>query len=197
MTIRRILRVLASAVEQRLTPPAPPVARPSTPPPPTPAPTPAATNWELRTQAELVDHIEQHYHAGLRSDLPQLIDAARDLERACTGHASVPSGLSDLLAEMFAALDSHMRKEEHALFPRLRANARGGELAMALHMMEREHEDHADDLVKIRELTANLEPPSDATPAWTTLYKRLASLETDLREHIALENNVLFARARG
>jgi len=81
------------------------------PPPPTQtrpapvepaAPTVTPVNWELRSQAELVDHIEQHYHAGLRRDLPVLIDAARRVEREHANHPQVPVGLAGLL-ESFAS----------------------------------------------------------------------------------------------
>ncbi|MEO6776358.1 MAG: hemerythrin domain-containing protein, partial [Kofleriaceae bacterium] len=108
-----------------------------------------------------------------------------------------PRGLSDLLAELFASLDSHMMKEERMLFPTLRTGARGGSIDMPMRMMEREHDDHAEGLEKIRELTRDLAAPADATPTWTALYERLATLEADLRQHIYLENNILFARATG
>ena len=109
----------------------------------------------------------------------------------------MPAGLSDLLADFFAALDSHMMKEERMLFPVLRTGARGGDIHMPMRMMEREHDDHANELDKIRELTRNLAAPPDATEAWIALYERLATLEAELRQHIYLENNVLFARAGG
>lgn len=168
-------------------------------PPPEPAapPEPKEINWELRSQADLVDHIEQHYHAGLRRDLPALADAARKIEKEHKSHASVPSGLSDLLAEFFSTLDSHMMKEEHMLFPPLRTGARGGELDMPMRMMEREHDDHAKELSKIRELTREFVAPADATSEWTTLYEGLAALETALRQHIYLEDNILFVRGTG
>ncbi len=164
---------------------------------PEPVARPKPVNWELRTQTELADHIEQHYHAGLRRDLPLLIERARKLEREYAGHASLPDGLADALAELFGALDSHMLKEEHMLFPTIRSGMRGGGIDMPIRMMEREHEDHDAGLEKIRELTNGMEPPTDAPPAWAELYTGLEVLETDLRQHIYLENNILFARALG
>lgn len=197
---RALRQRIEAAYQARRGKPAP-ASRPAPPPPAPPpapaAPAPKAINWELRSQAELVDHIEQHYHAGLRSELPRLIDAARAIERDHAGHAAVPRGLSDLLAGFFASLDSHMMKEERILFPRLRANARGGEIDMPMRMMEREHDDHADELAKIRELTRDLTAPADAPPTWSALYGDLVTLEADLRQHIYLENNVLFLRATG
>ena len=167
---------------------------------PTPPPSPPAakpTNWELRSQAEIVDHIEQHYHAGLRRDLPALVEDARRIERDNAGHGAVPAGLASLLEELEAELEGHMQKEERVLFPMLRTGARGGPIDMPIRMMEREHESHDDQLERIRELTRGLSAPDDASVAWKQLYARLATLETELRQHIYLENNVLFARAMG
>ena len=62
-------------------------------------------------------------------------------------------------------------------------------------MMEREHESHDDQLARLRTLTNDFAAPADAS--WAPLYAQLATLETDLRQHIYLENNVLFARAVG
>ncbi len=176
---------------------------------PAPAPAPAAPevvpepvvekkiNWELRTQAELVEHIVNHYHARLHRDLPTLVEAARRIEREHAGHAAVPRGLSDELASFASELESHMLKEETVLFPMLRGGARGGQLDMPIRMMERDHDSHADGLERIRQCTSNLTAPADASAAWSDLYAQLMTLETDLHQHIYLENNILFARATG
>lgn len=171
------------------------VEEPAMAEPPVPAPKPI--NWELRSQAELVAHIEEHYHAGLRRDLPRLVDGARRVEREHAGHAAVPAGLADLLETFAAELESHMMKEERVLFPTLRTGARGGGVDMPIRMMEREHESHDEQLEAIRSLAHGFSAPADAPEAWQQLYAKLATLEADLRQHIYLENNVLFARAAG
>ncbi len=154
-------------------------------------------NWELRTQAEIVDHIVSHYHAKLHRDLPTLVEAARRLEREHAGHAAVPRGLCDELASFGSELEAHMLKEETVLFPELRTGARGGGVDMPIRMMERDHESHADGLERIRQCTNDLTPPADASAAWIDLYRELEILENDLHQHIYLENNILFARATG
>lgn len=174
---------------------APPAAAPAIAEPP--ADSKQAINWELRSQAEIVDHIVKHYHAGLRRDLPKLTAAARKVERDHAGHASVPAGLTDTLEAFAAELDSHMLKEETMLFPELRKGKRGGGVDMPMRMMEREHEGHDAQLEKIRELTGGFTAPADASATWTELYTGLETLENDLHQHIYLENNVLFVRASG
>jgi regulator of cell morphogenesis and NO signaling len=68
---------------------------------------------------------------------------------------------------------------------------------MQIRMMERDHADHATSLGRIREQTTSLTAPAGASAEWTELYARLVTLEVDLREHVYLEDAILFARASG
>jgi regulator of cell morphogenesis and NO signaling len=153
--------------------------------------------WETRSLAELVDHIESHHHMGLRRDLPPLIAAARKVERVHADKPGVPAGLADVLVVFWEEMQSHMAKEERVLFPAVRRGARGEAVAMPIGVMEREHDQHADALRRIRRLTGDLEAPPHACATWRALYDGLAHVERELHEHIHLENNVLFQRARG
>ncbi len=155
----------------------------------------AGQSWERCTQTELTDHIESHYHAALRRDLPPLIEAARKVERVHAQKPGVPAGLADVLAGFFAEMESHMAKEEGILFPMIRRGACGPQVYMPVRMMESEHDAHGAQLAKIRELTGDLQVPAHACATWTALYHGLEAVEADLMQHIHLENNVLFARA--
>ena len=62
--------------------------------------------------------------------------------------------------------------------------------------MEEEHVQHEDEINKINELTNNLTLPEGACGTWTALYNGLKELQDDLREHIYLENNVLFVEKK-
>ena len=62
-------------------------------------------------------------------------------------------------------------------------------------MMEHEHDNAGRALGRIRELTSDYEPPTDACNTFRALYAQLAELERDLHTHIHLENNILFPRA--
>ena len=151
--------------------------------------------WENRSQAELADHIESYYHAGLRRDLPPLIEAARKVERVHAAKPGVPAGLGDVLAELFSEMEQHMRKEEMILFPMLRRGARGEGVYMPVRMMESEHDTHREHLARIRALTNDLTLPAHACATWTALYHGLEHVEAELMQHIHLENNILFSRA--
>src|SRR5690606_6316739 len=69
--------------------------------------------------ADLIRHILVRYHERHRVQLPELIYLARKVERVHAGHSECPVDLSDSLAEIQQALESHMMKEEQVLFPLL------------------------------------------------------------------------------
>ncbi len=152
--------------------------------------------WDRRSQNDLVDHIEQHYHAALRRDLPPLIEAARKVERVHAAKPFVPMGLADTLTTIAIDLEQHMGKEERVLFPMIRRGGRGPTVAMPIAVMESEHDHHGESLATLRALTNDFTIPPGACATWTALYRGLATLERELMEHISLENNVLFMRAR-
>src|SRR5690606_36248802 len=152
-------------------------------------------HWDRCSPAELADHIESHYHAALRRDLPPLIEASRKVERVHASKPDVPAGLADVLTAFFDEMVRHMAQEEKILFPMIRRGVRGEPVYMPVRMMEREHDSHSEALQKIRELTGDLRLPAHACATWTALYNGLETLETELMQHIHLENNILFRRA--
>jgi regulator of cell morphogenesis and NO signaling len=153
-------------------------------------------HWEERPIRELVRHIVDFYHLRLRAELPELISLAAKVERRHAEKASCPRGLRAHLEEVHQAVLAHLAKEEQILFPMILAG-RGRHAAAAISVMESEHLDHGANLEKTRQLTADLAPPPEACPTWKALYLRLGRLESELMEHIHLENNILFPHVLG
>ncbi len=149
--------------------------------------------WDERPIPELVKHIVDHYHLRLRVELPELISLAAKVERRHAEKASCPRGLRAHLEAVHQSVLDHLAKEEQILFPMILAG-RGPNAVAPISVMESEHLDHAANLEKTRQLTADLAPPEEACPTWKALYLRLGHLESELMEHIHLENNVLFRR---
>jgi regulator of cell morphogenesis and NO signaling len=150
--------------------------------------------WESRPIAELVGHIVTYYHRRLREELPMLVEMAVKVEAAHYDKPSRPRGLHELLENVHAAVLEHLAKEESILFPIILAG-RGAMASRPIHVLEIEHEDHAENLKLIRSITADFTAPPEACTTWRALYRRLAAFEAELMDHIHLENNVLFRRA--
>ena len=142
---------------------------------------------------ELLDHIVDHYHAELRREVPALVEMARLVERVHRGKASCPHGLADHLDRLQGALFRHLDREEQLLFPAVRAGI-GASCHAPVVRLEAEHEEHGAALARTRALTTDLVPPREACTTWRALYLRLRRLESDLFDHVHLENNVLFPR---
>lgn len=62
-------------------------------------------------------------------------------------------------------------------------------------MMMMEHDDHTAAIEHLHQLTGNLETPAHACGSWQRLYAELREFVQDLRDHIDLENNIVFPRA--
>lgn len=151
-------------------------------------------SWDLAPLDELIQHILTRYHQPLREELPRLVTLAEKVERRHGDKPECPTGLSTLLREVMAAVESHLMKEERILFPAIKAG-RGSTAHMPIRAMILEHEDHGRNLIKIRQITNELDLPASACATWRELYRALGELEVDLMDHIHLENNILFPRA--
>jgi regulator of cell morphogenesis and NO signaling len=62
-------------------------------------------------------------------------------------------------------------------------------------MMEAEHQDAGDELASVRGLSDGYTVPADGCTTYGVCYQELAAFDADLRQHIHLENNILFPRA--
>jgi regulator of cell morphogenesis and NO signaling len=141
----------------------------------------------------LIDHILSRYHHMHRADLASLVPLAKRVEQLHAADPAFPQGLARALAMMAREMEDHMSKEEHILFPAMRAG-RSTEISHPLAVMRADHDDHAGNIALIRHLTRDLATPAHASGSWRSLFGGMAAMLDDLAAHIALENEVLFPR---
>ena len=159
------------------------------------------------TLIQLIEHIVGTHHAYVKRELPRLQQL---LHKVVSVHGRAHPELSRIqqaFQGMSAELGSHMMKEERILFPyiatlenavsngRPRPRPPFGTVSNPIHMMELEHDAAGAALKEISTLSSNYEPPEGACFSYGTLYEALKEFETDLHQHIHLENNMLFPRA--
>jgi regulator of cell morphogenesis and NO signaling len=146
--------------------------------------------------AAMIDHILGRYHDTHRRELPELIRLAARVEARHANHPAVPHGLHAALEDMAVALDEHMQKEERILFPMMKA---GGHpmITSPIGVMRHEHDEHGERLAHLEHLTDDCTVPPEACASWRALYAGVRKLVDDVREHVHLENNVLFGRFGG
>jgi regulator of cell morphogenesis and NO signaling len=102
---------------------------------------------------------------------------------------------------------AHIRKEEEVLFPFIVQMEEDSILAYPpahtcfrsvshpVFMMVQEHESANSIMKEIRGCTGDFTLPEWACPTYRALFDGLRAFETDLQEHIHLENDVLFPRS--
>lgn len=158
-------------------------------------PNPDLERWDEASLDALIAHIVSAYHEPLKEELPRLEFMATKVN---TVHgAKMPEVLPELLSTVLALkaeLEAHMAKEEQILFP-LILQGRGAMAGGPIAVMEHEHQSAGDALERLRELTGGYQVPAAACNTWRALWHGLAALESEMHQHIHLENNILFPRA--
>ncbi|MBX2990087.1 MAG: iron-sulfur cluster repair di-iron protein [Bacteroidetes bacterium] len=156
---------------------------------------------------KLVDHIVNVHHKYVREMTP-VIYAHTQKVAMVHGH-NHPEVIE--IARHFEAvasdLQQHMMKEEHMLFPYMKAIVEAkrtngasiaspfGTIQNPIRMMEAEHQAAGDELYKVRTLSSNYVPPEDACTTYRVSFQELQQFERDLHQHVHLENNLLFPKA--
>ncbi len=141
----------------------------------------------------LVAHIRDRYHDTHRRELADAIALAERVECENRADDACPHGLADHLAAMLDHLETHQHKEEVVIFPALMRGA-GAVMTKPLSKMASDHAEFETDLRELRRLTSGHEPPSHAGTHWRLLYALCRKVDADLREHIRLEDEILFPR---
>ncbi|SEO75276.1 regulator of cell morphogenesis and NO signaling [Amphibacillus marinus] len=158
-------------------------------------------DWENASYRELIDHIINKHHSYLNEELPNLTPYVTRLLRVHGAGQPHLAQIHRLFNELKVALEQHLIQEETEDFPLILAIEQNrtaenvAKLEKVVDNLEKEHS-HAGDLLKeIREVTDNFTPPAHACGTYRLVYQRLEELESNMFEHIHLENNILFPRA--
>lgn len=166
----------------------------------TPAP---EVDWTRATMTALADHIERTHHDYLKEALPRLSTLTEKVANAHGAKDSRLFDLRDLFRSFREELETHMWKEEQILFPLIR-KMDGADVMPAFHcgsvenpirVMLAEHDDAGEALASMRRLTDDFTAPDGACGTYRAMLAALVELESDMHQHVHLENNVLFLKA--
>lgn len=153
------------------------------------------------SQARLIEYIVDNHHSFLQKTLPELAELITKILRAHReNHGKLLKRMHRLFNTLKMDLEEHLIKEEEDIFPLIikyseaENKADFEETINGILELEAEH-DQAGNIVKeLREITNDYRLPKDACNSFKLTYKLLEDLESDLFQHIHLENNILFAR---
>lgn len=138
----------------------------------------------------LTHEIVKRFHEPHRAQMYGLINDARFIEKKYAEHNSCPQGLSALLISFFNDLDGHMDQEELFLFPAF-ASAGNFNMFSQLAVAHHSHDRHINMMTRLKSITHNFTPPTDASVQWQELYENLLEFVLQLNMHIAVENQFL------
>ncbi|MGG0188052.1 iron-sulfur cluster repair di-iron protein [Bacillus rhizoplanae] len=161
----------------------------------------AAIDWTIASYSELIDYIVNKHHRYLNEELPQLSPYVTKVLRVHGSEQPHLAKIHKLFHELKTELEQHLIKEETEDFPLILAFEQNPtdenytKLRKVVEELESEHS-HAGNIIKeLRNITNDFTPPEGACGTYRLVYQRLAALESDLFQHIHLENNILFPRA--
>ena len=169
-------------------------------------PLPARSASRGTSFADMTAYITQVHHRRARQMLIDLIELNG---RVAAGHAAKHPELWQIknsLEDIARKLVPHMVTEERYLFPYISSMDQKvpdvstivplfGTVQYPLQSLRHEHGEDLTLINRIRDITRDFTPPSDACPRYKIFYNMLSEFTTELREHIELENDVLFPRA--
>jgi len=150
-----------------------------------------AIAWSRQPLADLVDHIVGAFHTVEQREMNHLHDLLTEVGARRPGVVE-HNDLADAFARLRTELTEHMAKEETVLFPWLRSG-RGDLARTPIQVMMMEHDATLQLLNRVRALRQAFAAAAPAPAA--EIVDRLSELDRHVREHMHLENNVLFPRA--
>jgi len=158
-------------------------------------------DWTGLPFGELIDHIVDTHHAYLVKELPDIKRYLQTIDNVHGGNHPELAKIRRRFTYMMDELLLHLPKEEMDLFPfirRLDEGASADEVRKCMMMvdaLEAEHDGSMRAMLDIRRLTSDYTLPEEACPTYMMAYQKLQELERDLKQHIQLEDSILFPRA--
>ena len=151
-------------------------------------------HWRNRSNFEIIRFLVKNHHQYLDDRLPFIDGLFRRVLERHQDHRALHSKLYVRFQLAAAQIIPHMRQEEQIFFPALMTGELGWALPGMAHQLEEEHQEIRELTNRIRR-TVECGTVEDAPAAVQMLYLELRELEEMLREHLFLENNILFPRA--
>ena len=157
--------------------------------------------------ARLIQHIVRIHHHCVRQELPRLAEMALKLAATRGDRAPELAKVAELIEKLRGEMYTHIQKEEQVLFPFISqmdqesivayppSHACFRSVTHPIFMMEQEHESADHIVAELIRLTNHIEPPSWACATHIALFSGFREFEADLKQHVHLENDVLFPRA--
>ena len=152
------------------------------------------------TDVELIDFYIMPHHVFTKQILPEISELAGTILRVHGANHRELFTIHKLVRNLEADLEQHLIKEETILFPAIKEYASNPsektlkQVKEQIAETEDEHDTAGAILKKLRAITHEYSVPEDGCETYDLTFELIQRLESDLFEHIHLENNILFKR---
>jgi regulator of cell morphogenesis and NO signaling len=162
------------------------------------------TGWDCDS---LADYIVQTHHQYVNQAIPQILPLAQKVVEV---HGAIHPELviiQGLFQQLSNELLLHLKKEELVLFPYIKKLSQAGSggtgvdqsgfgwIKSPISVMETEHETAGIMVKRLAKLSNNYTPPDDACQTFRLFFDKLKAFETDIHQHVHLENDILHPKA--
>lgn len=160
------------------------------------------TDWRQEPLTSLIDHIVDHHHDYLHREMPAISELLLKILRVHGSNHQELTRVHKLFNALRTELEAHLLKEEELLYPLIKeyttlpAVELFERLIIIMNEIETEHLGAGDILKELRAVTNQFTVPADACASYQLTYRKLVELESDVFQHIHLENNILHPRVR-
>ena len=160
-------------------------------------------DWRAATSAELIDFIVNKHHSFMREELPAAEKLLNKIVRVhYVENGQVLSKLHKLFSSLKSEIEEHLIKEEELLFPLMKKYENNPtaevkeDILKVMNETENEHDKAGDILKEMRKITNGYQVPESGCSSFVRTYDKLKAIESDLFQHIHLENNILFQKIK-
>jgi regulator of cell morphogenesis and NO signaling len=160
------------------------------------------TNFETESYSKTIEYILKNHHTPLKKELPELEKLVYTIFKVhFEDMGDVLEKVHKLYGQLKTTLESHIIKEERALFYSIRDYDKDKskdsleEILEGIKSVEMDNKEIEELVKEIRKVTDNYLIPPTSCPTYENTYNRLKDLEKSLCEHIDIENT-LFLRLK-
>lgn len=160
----------------------------------------ADIDWRTASYSDLIDYVIQKHHTFLQNELPAIGQLVTKILRVHGDHHIELAKVHKLFNSLRTELEAHLIKEEEVLFPIIKKYEKNptpellDKALRTIKELEDEHTGAGDVLKELRRITEQYQTPADGCPTYSLTYQKLYELESDLFQHIHMENNIMFPR---
>lgn len=162
-------------------------------------------NYQKMEIDSLIDHIIDSHHSYVKNKMPDIGPLLSKIVHVHEDNHPELLKVKKLFKKLEKEINAHLKKEENDLFPALRLLA-SNKTSQNIHSVEKtkklvnstenEHDVVGHIFKQINKITDNLKVPDDACQTYKVVFSMLKDLESDIYQHIHLENNILFPKTK-